>query len=256
MNDTVRATLHHARDLGGRSRFWAGLVGVAAILGLIGPFGTYDALPLAPRLAYWFAICVLSFWVGYLTSACVATGAGTLGLAAPLAVGLGGLAASLPVVAMVSALDLLVFGAGIFRRGAELLPVVAIISVVIALLFEALDMRDLTPPSKADPMTAPAWLDQLPASVGRDLIALHAQDHYLAARTSQGETLLRASLSEATTELGAYGLRVHRSWWVARHWVLRIETRKGQSSILLRDGTRVPVGRVYRAAVRGRLQQP
>lgn len=35
--------------------------GVGAVLGLIGPFGTYDLLPVLPRLGYWLAVVSLNW---------------------------------------------------------------------------------------------------------------------------------------------------------------------------------------------------
>jgi hypothetical protein len=39
-------------------RSWAVLVVLSLVVGLIGPFGTYEAIALLPRLAYWSAIVV------------------------------------------------------------------------------------------------------------------------------------------------------------------------------------------------------
>jgi len=36
-------------------------LGVGLVLGLIGPFGTYDQIPLIPRLGYWLAVVSLNW---------------------------------------------------------------------------------------------------------------------------------------------------------------------------------------------------
>ena len=38
-----------------------GPLGLAVVLGLIGPFGTYELLPVFPRLGYWLAIVALNW---------------------------------------------------------------------------------------------------------------------------------------------------------------------------------------------------
>ncbi len=38
-------------------------IGVGLVLGLIGPFGTFDLLPTVPRLAYWLAVISVNWLV-------------------------------------------------------------------------------------------------------------------------------------------------------------------------------------------------
>ncbi|WP_299734446.1 LytTR family DNA-binding domain-containing protein [uncultured Roseobacter sp.] len=257
VNDSaVTYALFEARDLGSRPRFWLGMTGVSLVLGLVGPFGTFETLPIAGRISYWSVVCLVSFWVGFLTSTVLAGLAEDRGLPDPVAVMLGGLGASLPIAGIISAMDAAVFGASFWSEVVRLLPYVAVISIVVAALFEVMSGPDTIPVTAAETPDLPEWTRRLPAEIGRDLIALQAQDHYVTARTPKGETLLRTSMTEAEEALGAYGLRVHRSWWVARQWIDRVETRKGRLMIVLRDGALVPVGRVYRSAVRKALQRP
>ena len=61
------------------------------------------------------------------------------------------------------------------------------------------------------------FLDRMPPRVGRELLALQMEDHYVRAHTEHGSALILMSLKEAIAELGdAEGMQVHRSWWVAR----------------------------------------
>ncbi|MEX4008166.1 hypothetical protein [Neoaquamicrobium sediminum] len=43
---------------------WAALAGAALVLGMVGPFGTYESLRLPARLAYWAAIVVSTYFLG------------------------------------------------------------------------------------------------------------------------------------------------------------------------------------------------
>ena len=69
--------------------------------------------------------------------------------------------------------------------------------------------------------------------------------------TTKGRDLILMRLSDAEAELAGYpGMRVHRSWWVARSGVDGIETAGDRMTIRLVSGTEVPVSRANRAAVR------
>ena len=69
--------------------------------------------------------------------------------------------------------------------------------------------------------------------------------------TTKGRDLILMRLSDAEAELAFYpGMRVHRSWWVARGGVDGIETTGDRMTIRLVSGTEVPVSRANRAAVR------
>lgn len=93
---------------------------------------------------------------------------------------------------------------------------------------------------------SPTLLDRLPARLGRDVVQLEAQQHYLRVVTTLGEHLLLHGLAPAVTELeerGIAGMQIHRSVWVAWTHVERIDLRPGSLAAVLRDGRRLPIGR-------------
>ncbi|GAB5448099.1 LytTR family DNA-binding domain-containing protein [Gymnodinialimonas sp.] len=254
-NDTVLAeTIAEARVLAKSGRFWLGLLGVGFVIGLTGPFGTFDALTTVPRTAYWIIVAATTFWLGYLISYAVATGAENRGLDARLSLTIGAVAASLPVTLWLAGLHLMFFATSFWSGVADLLPYVTVICIAVALLSEVFTHREVAPVRDTQPSPAPAWLDQLPGHLGRDLILLQAQDHYLQAETELGQTLIRTTLQEAADELGDYGLRLHRSWWVARRAIKAYRYRAGAPVIVLQDGRELPVGRTYRRSVRAALR--
>ena len=58
--------------------------------------------------------------------------------------------------------------------------------------------------------------------------------------------------ADAVAELdGVGGLRVHRSYWVARRHVVCADRSHGRTTLRLTGGHEVPVSRTYMAAVRG-----
>lgn len=255
VNDTALAdTLTEARGIARSQRAWIGLLGAGLVLGLAGPFGTYEALTLAPRLGYWLVVVTTTFWLGYLTSYLCAELAERRGLGPAVALLIGALAAAGPVTLWLAALHGVIFDAAFRGEVAKLLPYVAAISAIISALSEVLVARDLGAVARHAPTRKPAWLDQLPPALGHDLILLQAQDHYLRAETTRGETLIRATLEDAASALGAYGMRVHRSWWVSRSAITAYRYRGGAPVLELVTGAEIPVGRTYRRSVREALR--
>ncbi|MFV4649348.1 LytTR family DNA-binding domain-containing protein, partial [Mycobacterium tuberculosis] len=69
-------------------------------------------------------------------------------------------------------------------------------------------------------------LDRLPPRLGRNLLCLRMEDHYVRAHTDRGSDLLLMPLKAAVAELGEVeGMQVHRSWWVARSAVAEVDER-------------------------------
>ena len=76
------------------------------------------------------------------------------------------------------------------------------------------------------------------------LLALEAHDHYVRVHTDAGVELLSLRFSDAMEELsGAYGFRVHRSWWVAAGAIKRAQWRRASGELELEDGSVVPISR-------------
>lgn len=250
-NDTVlRETMAEAASLARRWPLWIGLGAAGVIMSLAGPFGTYTTMPFPERLAYWAVVVLTTFWIGFPTSFAIATWAETRGATAPWSVGIGAIAASLPVALVLSALHMALLSQPFLGEVSRLLPYAVVISLAAAFLFEAIEARDGAGEMRTESRAAPAWLETLPPELGRDLIFLQAQDHYLRAVTPLGETLVRGSIGEASEALGDHGIRVHRSWWVARSAIWRYSHPNGSPVIVLRTGQKIPVGRSYRRQVR------
>ncbi len=114
--------------------------------------------------------------------------------------------------------------------------------------------RDPAPavPLPAVAMPASPLLSRLPPTIGRDIIALSAQEHYTEVHTSQGSTLVLMRFADAMTAAAAVtsGTRVHRSYWVARNAVERIEGEGERMILGLSNGMKVPVSRSYRLQIR------
>lgn len=95
------------------------------------------------------------------------------------------------------------------------------------------------------------FLSKIPQNLGRNLIALEAQEHYVRIHTDIGSDLVLYRFGDAVAELEAmgYGMQVHRSFFVAPESIKGIE-RSGKSFILrMNNGLEVPVSQSYRAIV-------
>lgn len=98
-----------------------------------------------------------------------------------------------------------------------------------------------------------AWLDRLPPAVGRDIVSISADLHYLNVVTTRGRALVLGNLRDAAVELDAAGVQVHRSHWVAVAHVRRVvRTARGWTCVLS-DARVLPVSRRRVEAVKTRL---
>ena len=114
----------------------------------------------------------------------------------------------------------------------------------------ALNTPLATPPPEPTPIPGD-FLSRLPRHLGRDLIALQMEDHYVRVHTSSGSALVLIPLRQALAELGAIpGLRVHRSWWVARHAVTGTVADGRNVRLRLVNGLEAPVSRANVAEAR------
>jgi len=245
------------RQMGSRL---AGPVGVGMVLGLIGPFGTYELLPVLPRLAYWLAIVALNWLLCDIAirriEALAPADLPLRRIAVPLA---GAALVSLPATGVVATANGL-SGIGwpesplsLYWQVALLLAAVSLPVYMLADLRETVDaMAPREPPAAhSDKMTGLALFQaRLPTALRGGLLCLEMQDHYLAVHTTESSDLILCRMEDAARELDEVGRRVHRSWWVAADAVAGAE-RDGQRLVLrLVDGRRVPVGRTYRGALK------
>ncbi|MDX8349247.1 LytTR family DNA-binding domain-containing protein [Cognatiyoonia sp. IB215446] len=242
-------TIAEARVLAHDQRFWWTLLSLGCVIGLTGPFGTFDDLPLLRRMAYWLFAVMTTFWLGYLTSYAVTSFAEIRGIGGGMSLVIGAFAAGVLVTLWLSAFHGIVFETAFWSETGRLLPYVMVITLLAAFASDyAATPRHVS--SHHAPPAKPVWLAQLPDHLGTNLILLQAEDHYVRAETDRGETLLRTTLQEASEGLGDYGIRLHRSWWVAKDAVAAYRYRNGAPAVVLQDGRIVPVGRTYRRAVK------
>ena len=248
---------------------------------MAGPFDTLAVMNLPARTAYWsVGIVAPGLLMTLLSVGARHLNAGRVHWT--LAAVAAALVAVPPVYALYFGFEYLVAQGGPMVDPLRLLAYVAVILVIVILAANAriflrserrpaatetgsegpqghLGLSETRTPEALAPLDPPAPLlfDKLPAELGRDLICLRAQDHYVEAMTLHGSATVLMRLSDAERDLTVFdGMRVHRSWWVNLDHVLGFaRTEAGGMDLTTTNGLTIPVGRSQRAALRAALDQ-
>jgi two-component system LytT family response regulator len=125
--------------------------------------------------------------------------------------------------------------------------------------------RPSQPPSAESPAPAPPQPPRhlvIPTARGQQVVALDevewiaAEDYYVAVHTGGRRWLLRESMASLEARLDPTRfVRVHRSALVNVARVRAVRTAEGETTLTLRDGTRLPVSRRRRAALLRALRE-
>lgn len=242
------------------------MLGITLVLALIGPFGTWES-SLGNRLIAWAiftfggyacfrpviaagtafaAQSPLPRWAAIVAACALAALPTTLIVAATFAGGnwaalragdLAGLYLQVLVIGgAVTAIQLLVR-----REPAALPPAVSAAA-------------EPAPPPIAEPTPRTnTLLDQLPPHLGREILCVENEDHYIRVHTTAGNALILMRLRDAIAQLADIdGEQVHRSWWVARAAVANVIRTERRIELRLTDGRDVPVSRTGAALLRER----
>lgn len=216
---------------------WLMLSVVAAVAG---PFGTMEAMMPVDRLLYWGGVVggsiLLNFATVHLSR--------DMGRWSSFAVWLGFV---LLVSVLSHGLNTLIFEAwGGFADWTYLAAIVGLVTVAIHLLIWAVVPRAI--PEDDQLPEGEIFQRRLPMEYRGSLVRIEAQDHYLNVVTTQGQTLILMRLGDAMAELGAQGLQVHRSHWVALNSVTKHRRSSGRNILVMSDAAEVPVSRSFRSA--------
>jgi hypothetical protein len=232
-------------DVIGGPRTWARDLSLAVAIGLaisfLGPFGSYDRpleLRIASSVAYGVGGSVV-FWP--LMRLAMRLGE-RAGLPEPFTAIAGLILATAPVTLVVRLLAPL-FWPGQSRPDL-LLQYFGVLAIVLPIGLATLLVYRLMAPRPVVQASGPRLLDRVPPPLGREILALQAEDHYVRVHTAKGSTLLLMRFADAVAELdGLEGLRVHRSWWVARAAVAAVKPEGRRLALTLTNGIAAPVTR-------------
>lgn len=87
------------------------------------------------------------------------------------------------------------------------------------------------------------FYSRLPRAIGRDIILISSDMHYLHVYTPLGKCMVLGTIRDAAEQLGDKGLLVHRSHWVAHKHVSRLARRGRSLECVMSNDQRVPVSR-------------
>ncbi len=249
----------------------AAMTVIGVFLAIIGPFGSMAA-PLPERLVTWIGFA----WLGYACYRPMQSVAswGERALALPrwgvLAAAV--LVGTVPMTVAVVAINTEPFG-NLRWPGLDVVMgtyfSVLVIGGAITVLFNIVQSPsrelaavplDVAPVAAALAPAAPVTLapaisnpliEQLPAELGSEIVALEMEDHYVRVHTALGSALVLMRLRDAMALVtDIEGMQVHRSWWVARGAVEDVLRDGRNVRLKLPRGIEAPVARANIAALR------
>jgi DNA-binding LytR/AlgR family response regulator len=240
------------------------VLGLAIIMAVTGPFGLYAYTGLGVRLVYFGTTGVL-IWLQVLGCAVLLAQVEAFqrwSITARMA--LAGVLAAIPGTIEIIILHSWLIRPVPFRAFLEIYPQTAFLTAVIAVLVGLFIERRLhadadnerarvaaLPAVEIPKNAALDFFRRMPPALGRDLLALEMEDHYLRIHTALGSDLILLRLRDALAELGpSSGRQVHRSWWVAEGAVASAERDARRPMLVLRNGLRVPVSKTFRDQVK------
>ena len=235
------------------------------MLAWLGPFDTWGRLSLPDRVAFWTLATSVNWVFGLVLGSAAGLAFERRGILAWAAAVVGGSAvAAVPGTAVVwllvaAYMDHRMTGvAAIASLYSQVIVIHLVLNALVTWLIyekkrgpDAVSESVSSHPASEDPSVP--FLARLPDRLGRNLLHLHMQDHYVEVHTDEGSDLLLLRFRDALRELdGVDGAQVHRSHWVARTAVAGVERRSGRIALRLVNGSRVPVSRSFAPALRDR----
>lgn len=143
---------------------------------------------------------------------------------------------------------------GIVKEFGNVLPSVVICWLVMkspryfGLILPAKISRDFFntyvpyPHGTVSPEIIGTFLEMLPKELGTDVIFIKAEKQYIMVTTTLGSKLIHYGLTQAINSFAEdYGYRIHRSIWVARKHVLRID--KKMRTVTMSNNAILPISR-------------
>jgi hypothetical protein len=242
------------------------LMAIGLAFGWLGPYGTYNGLGVVERFVFWMTAIPI---IGLLSMPAVRMVAQLApSWPVPARVLAGALVVGIPATLVTVALRSLFPDAppitplGLPRLYFSVTAVIALISIPLnvirqrhpeAAAAQALSSAavegsaaSVVAPEQPQAQRGSPFLQRIPPKLGRELLYIATEDHYLRVATRLGSDLILFRLSDAIAELDpAMGQQVHRSFWVARAAISTVERKGGRTLLVLIDGTRVPVSRTH-----------
>ncbi len=189
---------------------------VGLLLGFLGPFGTYPAFPAATRYSFWLGMTAAGVLAAIAAEAVLA-----LAKLRPEAIRIGAVAlvSAVPMTFVVAWTMSLVQPGRVYAP--HQLPALsaAVAAVQLLVVFATTLFRpavnegaSAAPPAAVEPIAFPSVLvGKLPPAIGREIVALETEDHYLRVHTGSGSALVLMRMGDAVALIDPrLGAQVHR----------------------------------------------
>ncbi|MCF6327788.1 MAG: LytTR family transcriptional regulator [Devosiaceae bacterium] len=250
---SLQFALRETRAIFTSKRAWGGLGVASLILGISGPFQTFEIFSLGPRLIYWVVVTVLTFATGVFFGSLMSNLLEKQRWPFLPRLLFVGIAAGIPVAFVVWVINLATFGWKILGS----IPMLSlafysiIIAMGIAVLFVLFDGKNNRPKSIERELSKPAILLRLPTHLRGKLLTLSVHDHYVEIITNKGKHLHLMRFGDAIKETqGINGIQIHRSHWVAMSEIKSVYKSNGKTIVQTHSGKELPVSRTYVSALK------
>lgn len=248
----AQLTLREMRSLFSDRRLWMAFAVIVALFVFTGPFGTIDRLGFAERLGFWLTVHIVTWSIALTGIALVVVwnDNSRIGLWQTVA----GCCLATPFIGFaVSLIRTLVLSepitvTSILWQMVQALPVAIIIGIVAYFFFQPVQSPSIGSEEREN---EGRLMLRLPPEKRGQLLYMSMQDHYVEIVTSKGRELVLLRLADAINEAGSTtGMQVHRSHWVAFSAISSVRREAGKSSVVMSDGTELPVSRTFANALR------
>jgi hypothetical protein len=235
------------------------MIAIGVLLAALGPFGSFALGSFGARLLYWLPAALLGYAIFRPCTLAAAYTARRLNLPELPTLVFGILVAAVPGTFAIAYLGGYRGGAGVrFEELFQLYVHVGLIGVLVTIVFillgrsQAEETATLPDENSTNPTSLPVaratasapFLDRLPNAWRDQLVALEMEDHYVRAHGPGVSTLILLRMRDAEGELAGFdGLRVHRSWWVARSAIEQVMRDGRNLKLRLKGGIEAPVAR-------------
>jgi hypothetical protein len=245
-------------DEAGGPRWWARALSFAAalgaLLGIVGPFGSYLNDGVLMRVLYWAGVTVAAMVIaGMIVPPLIRIGL-RIGLPWPFSLVVAMAIADVPIAILSTMIVRWLWTWQVARLGpADFYGQTLLMSFCVLGLWLLLELtrKSLRVAERASPPAAVVPIRI--ADPSDPVLCLQMEDHYVRVHRASGSSLELMPLHEAMRRFGtADGLQVHRSWWVASAAVTHAERDVRNWRLRLTNGTTVPVARNRIAEIRAR----
>lgn len=258
-NNPLHLTLRELRSVFVNKQFVTWMAAAVIVLTAAGPFGTLSAFNTLERLSYWLILAPTTFCIASFCSTFVVIYLSRYKISKWIRYGIAGIVTGIPVGISVWAFQFFINDSPFpdLEFLTSIIPKIIPITFAITMIYASASKSDLPKTTSIDnTMPIEFFYNRLPKKLGRDIISLNAQDHYVEVKTTLGNELVLMRLSDAISELSDLeGFQTHRSWWVAKKHIISIQSNDSKKYLKLTDQTLVPVSRSFTKNIQGFIKK-